>query len=174
VNAAASTLTRTLATNTVGTFKLTYTAVDNLGNTRSKDCWYEVTYKFRGFPKPIENDELNISTAGQGVGVKWRITDANGVAILDANTFVEVTTSGAKTCNLIPEFAVQDEQFKGASGNPQNLGGGNYQFNWAVPKSYANTCRTMALRLRGSGLQIPAPGIPSRRYQFANFQFKAK
>ena len=54
-------------------------------------------------------------------------------------------------------------------------GSGNFQFNWAVPKSYASSCRTMAVRLVGPGLNItptPVGFVASRRYQFANYSIK--
>jgi hypothetical protein len=80
----------------------------------------------------------------------------------------------------VPEFQTADQQFKGAS-NLQNLGNGFYQFNWATPSNYNGTCRTLAIRLGGSGLVGPLPvpnsnppltPIPSRRYGFVNIQFK--
>jgi hypothetical protein len=147
-------------------------------------CRYEVIYKFSGFVTPVANDSVNSASPGQGVAVKWRITDYNGVPVTNDSTFVEVDTSLPKsgTCDTVPEFAVQDEQFKGGS-NLQNLGGGNFQFNWATLKTYSTQCRTMSLRLAASGLNGPLPipntnppviPAPSRRYEFANFLFKSK
>jgi hypothetical protein len=178
LDASGTDVTEDLPTGAVGTFPLTFEARDNLGHTSTKTCSYEVVYKFSGFYTPIDNEALNSSSAGQGVAVKWRITNYAGTPILDSNTFIEVTTSPAKTtanCN-VADFAVGDESFKGGS-NLQNLGAGNYQFNWATLKAYANSCRTMTLRLVGPGLTRHPPGAPatwleSRRYQFANFQFK--
>jgi hypothetical protein len=179
-----------LSPTAVGTFALRLSATDNLGNTSvnltavtaqnsmptQQLCLYEVIYKMAAFAAPVANDSVNASNAGQGIAVKWRITDYNGVAITDSNTFVEVTTSNPKsgTCDTVPEWTVALEGFKGGS-NLQNLGGGSFQFNWAVPKTaaYAGTCRTMALRLAASGLVGPQSiSMSSRVYQFANFQFK--
>jgi uncharacterized repeat protein (TIGR01451 family) len=179
-----------LSPTAVGTFALRLSATDNLGNTSvnltavtspngmppQQLCLYEVIYKTAAFAAPVANDSVNASNAGQGVAVKWRITDYNGVAVTDSNTFVEITTSNPKpgTCDTVPEWTVALEGFKGGS-NLQNLGGGSFQFNWAVPKTpaYAGTCRTMALRLAASGLVGPQSiSMPSRVYQFANFNFK--
>jgi hypothetical protein len=43
----------------------------------------------------------------------------------------------------------------------QYLGNGNWQYNWAVPKNYANTCRVMSVKF-SDGSTSPA----------ANFKFK--
>jgi hypothetical protein len=126
-------------------------------------------------------EEINLTTAGQGVAVKWKITNYAQTGILDSNTFIEVTASAGRATAqcTVPDLAVSDEAFKGGSGNPQNLGGGNYQFNWATKKTYASTtpCRTMTVRLTGPGLTQHPTGstsswLESRRYQFAVFQFK--
>ena len=37
----------------------------------------------------------------------------------------------------------------------KNLGDGNYQLNWKTPKTYANSCRTIALDI-GDGVQHKA------------------
>jgi hypothetical protein len=68
------------------------------------------------------------------------------------------------------------ENFKGGS-SLQNFGDGNFQFNWAIPKEYKASCRTAAVRLYAPGLSpdVPPAGfVPSRRYQYANFQIKNK
>jgi uncharacterized repeat protein (TIGR01451 family)/CSLREA domain-containing protein len=178
-----ATLTTTFAPGSnVGTFPVTFTATDNVGNSATKTCTYEVLYKLTGFLSPIVMDTVNSQTPGQGIAVKWRITDylGNNVpGVTDAaSSFVEVTTSypsTGSTCTMNPEPAVDDQQFKGAS-NLQNSGNGNWQFNWATQKGYATQCRTMKVRLAQPGLSdstMPSL-VPSRSYQYAIFQFKAK
>jgi hypothetical protein len=51
------------------------------------------------------------------------------------------------------------EEYASGSSSLQNLGDGFYQFNWATPKSYAGSCKTLQLNL-GEGL-----------YRTAAFQF---
>lgn len=194
----------TLDPTVVGMYALTMSAVDNLGNTSLElssatspnglptvsRCLYEVIYKMSGFYAPVQNDVLNVTNAGQSVALKWKLTDYAGAPILDSSTFVEATSSVQKSCDTTPEYAVYEEQFKGGSAL-QNLGGGNYQFNWATPKTsyYSGHCFTLSLRLAQNspptytgetpGLADPMQTstsvlVPSRRYEFANFQFKAK
>ena len=119
-------------------------------------------YVFTGFFNPVDNPPvINKATAGQGVPVKWRITDANGVGISDPSSFVSLT-SGSTTCSsTAPQDAI--ETYTGNSGL-HYLGDGNWQFDWQTPKSYAGTCRVMSLNLRDG------PGTV--RGRTANFQFK--
>jgi len=179
-----ATLTTTFVPgSSVGTFPVTFTASDRVGNTATKTCMYEVIYKLTGFFSPITMSTVNTNTSpGQGVATKWRITDYNGnnlPGVTDAaDSFVEVTTSypsTGSTCTMNPEFAVDDQQFKGGS-NLQNGGNGNWQFNWATQKGYSNQCRTMKVRLAQPGLSDTSmPGlVPSRPYQYAIFKFKSK
>ena len=173
VKASASTLSRTLNTSQVGTFKLTYTAVDNLGNTRSKDCFYEVIYKFTGFFSPINNTGLNTATAGKAVAVKWRILDHFNNPVAATASFNDgrgIGVSDPAVCGVTAFGLAQT--FKGSS-MLQYLGTGNWQFNWAVPKNFAGQCRTMTLRLKGDASVLLA-GMSDRPYRSANFQFKAK
>lgn len=103
-------------------------------------------YSFYGFSIPVDNPPtLNTAKAGQTIPVKWRLTDANGIPILDHNSFGGLTsvscpsgTSGST--DVIEEYA------SGASGL-QSLGNGNWQFNWKTPKTYAGQCRVMTLTL---------------------------
>ena len=80
---------------------VTFTATDNVGNSAMKTCTYEVIYKLTGFLSPVAMDTVNSKTPGQGVAVKWRITDYNGnnmPGVTDsANSFVEMTTSYPST-----------------------------------------------------------------------------
>ena len=101
--------------------------------------------------------------AGQAVPVKWQITDANGVAISDPKSFVSVTVRGTNTACAGTIDPI--ESYTGSSG-VQYLGGGNWQANWATPKAYAGSCKTMVLTLN-DGVN-PASGDPRTAY----FQFK--
>jgi hypothetical protein len=126
------------------------------------DACDPVSYAFTGFFQPIDNNGvLNQAKAGQGIPLKWYLTDADGVPINDPASFVNVT-SVASNCSA-PDGTDVIEEYAGTSGL-QYLGDGYWQFNWKTPKSYAGRCRIMRLNL------LDQAGIVSTRT--ANFQFK--
>jgi hypothetical protein len=137
-----------LDTDSVG-FK-TVDCVDGEANISGVN--YNIAYAFSGFGSPVANPpELNIANAGQGVPLVWYLADVNGdpvtsdvYATLTAVTFECLT-------GITPDNA--EESAPGSSGL-QNLGDGNYQFNWKTPKSYTESCKTMKLDLgEGPGLE---------------------
>ena len=145
VNAGASTLSGTVDTTSVGNKSVSFTAVDNAGNSAQKSCSYSVAYGFAGFFSPVDNSPvLNKAKAGQAIPLKWRLTDANGDPVLSLSS-VSVTATSL-TCSLGTTADAVEEYATGSSGL-QNLGDGYYQFNWATPKSYANSCKTASLNL---------------------------
>ena len=107
------------------------------------------SFVFTGFASPVNDaPTLNLARAGQIIPLKWHLADAFGHPITDlANVIVTVTSldcTAGTTADAIEEYAA------GASGL-QNLGDGFYQYNWATPKGYARSCRTMSLDL-GDGV----------------------
>lgn len=126
----------------VGSNLICLRGTDALGNTGDVTCQsFLVAYKFEGFFSPIENDLLNSAKAGQAIPAKWRLTDANGVPIDSATSFVGLYSSLNLCEGGLPTDAV-DEEAAGESGLQYN-GDGYWQFNWKTPKAYANTCRAM-------------------------------
>ena len=100
---------------------------------------------------------MNVANAGKSIPVKWRIVDANGAPVTTWPTVTVTATSLSCSLGSTPDLI--EEYAAGASGL-QNLGNGYYQFNWATPKSYANSCKTLHLSL-GDGAD-----------HTAQFQFK--
>jgi hypothetical protein len=157
----------------VGTFGVTFGATDNVGNSRTKLCSYEVIYKFNGFFLPVDMGIVNSRNAGAAVPTKWKITDYNLVGQTSATTFKEVTASktipvSSSACSASnPDFSVASEDVRGGSAL-QNQGGWTWQYNWS-PNTAPKTCTTMTVRLRQTGLSNPDP---TRWYQYAVFSFK--
>jgi hypothetical protein len=115
---------------------------DQPGNVGAPTCQsFLVTFKFTGFFSPIENDVVNMAKAGQGIPVKWRLTDVNDVPIDDPASFAGLF-SFQSTCPAGEPVDPVEESASGSSGL-QYLGDGFWQFNWKTPKDYANTCRGM-------------------------------
>lgn len=111
---------------------------------------FSILYNYSGFFEPVENQPLiNVANAGRTIPIKWRITDANGNPITDL-TKANVTVASLP-CSSEPPTDPIEEYAAGASGL-RNLGNGYYQFNWATPKSYGGSCKTLMLDLgEGAG-----------------------
>jgi hypothetical protein len=88
----------------------------------------------------------NIAKAGQTIAVKWRLTDANGVPVGEASSFVNLFSQPGSCEAGGPSDAI--ETYSGSSGL-QYLGDGYWQFNWKTPKAYAGKCRTMYVEFWG-------------------------
>jgi hypothetical protein len=151
VDAGASTLSGTIDTSSVGTKSVLFTAYDNVGHSATTSCDYSVSYVFTGFFDPVNNPGwtekgtvFNKAVAGKTIPLKWRLTDGLGNPVLTLAypnvKAVSLSCSLGSTADLLEEYA---------SGNSglQNLGNGYYQFNWATPKTYSNSCKTLELRV---------------------------
>ncbi|CAN5762559.1 hypothetical protein BH24GEM1_BH24GEM1_12800 [soil metagenome] len=121
----------------------------------------QVQYNFDGLFAPVDRpNTLNVSKAGQGIPLKWRLTNYFGAPVLDfAPAAFGVAVSGLQ-CTVSATLD-QVEEYAGNSGL-QNLGDGYYQFNWKTPASYANSCKAIGLNL----------GEGSPRGPLAYFNFK--
>ena len=135
----------TVVTSSVGSHTVACTATDNAGNTTNANASYSVNYVFSGFFSPVDNNGvLNKAKAGQAIPFKWRLTDANGDPVLNLSSVTLTATN--LNCSLAGSVDLLEEVATGSSGL-QNLGDGYYQFNWATPKSYGNSCKTAKLNL---------------------------
>ena len=104
---------------------------------------------FTGFASPVSDEPtLNLAKAGQTIPLKWHLADASGHPITDLES-VTVTVNGL-TCPAGTTIDAVEEYTRGTSGL-QNLGDGYYQYNWATPRNYARSCKTMRLDL-GDGV----------------------
>jgi CSLREA domain-containing protein len=104
---------------------------------------------FTGFASPVSDEPtLNLAKAGQTIPLKWHLADASGHPITDLES-VTVTVTGL-VCPAGTTTDAVEEYTRGTSGL-QNLGDGYYQYNWATPKNYARSCKTMRLDL-GDGV----------------------
>jgi hypothetical protein len=145
VDNAASTLSGSVDTGSVGEKTVTLIAYDNVGHSASKDCKYYVQYVFSGFFAPIDRpNTMNVSKAGQAIPLKWRLTDAAGNPVTNLASAI-VTVTGI-SCSLGETTDLVEEVAAGSSGL-QNLGDGYYQISWKSPTSYAGSCKSLNLNL---------------------------
>jgi hypothetical protein len=142
-------------TSSVGAKSLLCTASDESGNTATTPAFYNVIYDFAGFFDPVSNPPaLNIANAGRVVPLKWHLTDAFGEPVTGLAGVV--VTAPNLTCSVEINSEPVEEYAAGKSGL-QNLGDGYYQFNWSIPKNYANSCKTLNLDLgEGPGMERQA------------------
>jgi hypothetical protein len=139
-----------LVTSSIGSKTANVTVQDNVGNSSSASCNYTVGYNFAGFFAPVDRpNTMNMSKAGQAIPLKWRLTDALGRPITNL-TGVSVQATDLN-CGLGSSTDQIEEYAAGASGL-QNLGDGNYQFNWKSPVGYAGSCKSISLVFGAGGL----------------------
>jgi hypothetical protein len=103
---------------------------------------------FNGFAEPVDNQAVNLVTAGRTVPLKFRVTTSDGEAVNDLG---HVTVS---VITLECEFGTTEDQleeYASGSSGLQNLGDGYYQYNWKTPKSYQNSCKLLTLDI-GDGV----------------------
>lgn len=106
---------------------------------------YTVPYGFSGFQRPVDNlPTVNSAKAGQTVPLRWRLTEPDGRPVTDLTEVSLTTTDTAPPPAGTPVVAI--EKYAGNSGL-QNLGNGNYQYDWKTPAGYANTVRALHLDL---------------------------
>jgi hypothetical protein len=116
----------------------------------SKHDWQvpEVAYEFVGFGDPVDNEAVNLVTAGRTVPLKFRVTTGTGDPVTDL-TEVSVTVTTLQ-CEL-GTTTDQIEEYAAGNSGLQNLGDGYYQYNWKTPKSYKNSCKLLTLDI-GDGV----------------------
>lgn len=149
-----SNLSGTVDTTSVGSKNVLFTAVDRAGNSRDVSCSYSVVYAFDGFFEPVNNPGwtekgavINKAVAGKTIPLKWRLTDANGVPVVNLGSVNMKAVSLNCLLGTTPDML---EEYASGNSGLQNLGNGYYQFNWATPKAYAASCKTLELTLNDS------------------------
>lgn len=141
-----------LDTSMVGTHTVECQATDRAGNPATASVSYSVAYGFSGFEQPVDASARNVAKAGRTIPLKWRVTDGVGNPVTNLTS---VTVSATTLPCSIGATTDQIEEYASGGSGLQDLGGGLYQFNWSVPKSYAGSCKTMSLNL-GDGVQRTA------------------
>jgi len=121
---------------------------DGDATTMNNHAVPEVAYEFIGFGDPVDNEAVNVVTAGRTVPLKFRITTGAGDPVTDlADVSVIVTTL---QCEL-GTTADHVEEYAAGNSGLQNLGDGYYQYNWKTSKTYKNSCKLLTLDI-GDGV----------------------
>ena len=105
--------------------------------TLTPETWLKT---FDGFYDPIKMEGVvNDAKTGQTIPIKWYMYNQDGPVV---DLSIVQLRSYPVDCLTGESEAWVDEYSSGSSGL-QNLGDGNYQYNWKTPKAYAGTCREM-------------------------------
>jgi hypothetical protein len=133
VDNAASTLSGSVNTSTVGEKTVTFKAVDHVGHEVTKECKYNVNYAFSGFLQPIKQQTgTDVSTfkAGSIVPVKLVLKDGNGNVVQSASAPQWLTPQkGSATNQAVDETVFTDPA---TSGNLYKWDGTQYHYNWST------------------------------------------
>jgi hypothetical protein len=135
----------TLDTSSVGVKSVSCTATDNAGNTASASVTYQVAYRWSGFFQPIDNlPTVNSVKAGQAIPVKFSLGGNYGLNIF-ASGYPKVQQVACGSGAPIDE--VEQTVTAGASGLSYDAASDTYTYVWKTQKSWAGTCRQLAVRL---------------------------
>lgn len=142
----------------VGTTVVTVTAADAKGNQTVKTFNVTVLYNFSGFFSPVDNlPTLNQVKAGQNIPLKFSLSGNKGLAILAAG----YPASQQVNCSTnVPINDLAETDNPGNSTLTYDSGSDRYQYNWKTEKSWAGTCRALAVKLNDGSTHT------------ANFKFK--
>jgi hypothetical protein len=135
----------------VGSFTVSATARDRVGNSTTVKASYDVHYPWSGFLQPINDTahEVSASTsvfkAGSTVPVKFSLRDAAGRVLAPTSTPVWVTPVKGSSTNLPvgePEFTDAPD-----AGIVYQLRDGQWKYNWKTDRSQAGSYWRIGVRL---------------------------
>ena len=107
--------------------------------------WIQSRYSVRGFAAPVDaSPRVNVAKAGQTIPLKFSVVDDAGLPVPGITGFTINVTD--QRCALGSTLDQIEEYASGGSGL-RDFGDGDYQFNWATPKSYARSCKQLTLSL---------------------------
>jgi hypothetical protein len=118
--------------------------------------WYASSeIAFEGFAAPVDLGVVNVANAGKTIPLTFRVTD-HGAPILDLS--VASVAAVASTC---PGQTASDaiETYTRKATGLRSLGNGWYRYDWAVPRSYAKSCREVTIDLGAHGAFPASPVI---------------
>ncbi|MDP1614629.1 MAG: PxKF domain-containing protein [Methylococcales bacterium] len=114
-------------------------------------------FTFTGFFPPVDNQPtINTVNAGRAIPVKFSLNGYQGLDIFAAG----YPTSVAVTCGTSAEDTIEQTVTAGGSSLSYDAATDQYTYVWMTNKAWANTCRTLVLKLSDGS------------YYRANFKFK--
>ena len=136
-----------LDTSVPGERTFTITARDLSGRETVQEVRYFVRYVFEGFLSPIENPPtVNVGQAGRAFPIKWRLKDANGVAIRTLSAVRSISRLRLASCASGGQDTIEDSVDVATSELKYDTGAGQYQYSWKTEASDAG-CRRVVVEL---------------------------
>ncbi len=101
-------------------------------------------FSFNGFFPPVDNQPtLNVAKAGSAIPVKFSLGGNKGL-----NIFAQgYPVSTAANCGAAAESAVEETFTANSSGLTYDASADQYIYVWKTDKAWANTCRTLVVKL---------------------------
>ena len=123
------------------------------------------TVVLEGFGRPVDPvPTLNQIVSGRVVPLRFRVTTSQGTPVIDV-TGVDFTVRKARCGSLGSTDSDPVERYARQRRGLQNLGRGNYQYNWKTGAD-AKGCRVVSLGLPSE--YNSAPAAVSAYFQFSN------
>lgn len=153
---------RTHTYNSIGTYTVEICVIDLYGGVGCDTLQVNVTqpatqFTFTGFFQPVDNQPIiNTVNAGRAIPIKFSLNGYQGLDIFTAG----YPASVAVTCGTSAEDAIEQTVTAGGSSLSYDAATDQYTYVWKTDKAWANTCRTLVLKLSDGS------------YYRANFKFK--
>ena len=142
---AASHLSGTLSTDSLGAKPVTFTAQDLAGNLASVACNYRVIYAFGGFYPPLAAaPALNPAVNGRSIPLKFSLAGNQGLDVLAAGY---PTSQQVDCATRAPIDAAIKASPPGRSGLSYDPVTGWYSYVWKTDKTKAGSCRVVTIQL---------------------------
>ena len=144
-----STLSSDVDSGIIGAKSVTFTAKDNVGNTDTKVCSYDVDYNFSGFFQPVDNKDtsgnyiLNKAKAGSVVPVKFSLGSDQGLNVLASG----YPQTASIPCTASSSDAVEEYGTGNVSSFKYDPVANQYIYNWKTDTKWAGTCRQLVVKL---------------------------
>jgi HYR domain len=135
----------------VGATTVNCSTTDGSGNTASGSFTVTVLYNFTGFFQPVDNLPIqNKAKAGSAIPVKFSLGGNQGLDVL----FAGFPTSKAVTCGqTAAEDTIEVTVTAGQSSLSYDATSDQYNYVWKTDKGWANTCRTLTVKLADGSVQ---------------------
>jgi hypothetical protein len=129
----------------IASFVPLFTAVDNAGNSASKECTYSVIFNWNGFFQPVDNlPTLNVAKAGSAIPVKFSLSGNQGLNIFTSGYPKSQTIACDATA---PVDGLELTLTAGNSSLSYDPVANQYVYVWKTDKSWAGTCRQLVVQL---------------------------
>ena len=146
----------------IGTYTVEICVIDLYGGVGCDTLQINVTqpptqFTFTGFFPPVDNQPtINTVNAGRAIPIKFSLNGYQGLDIFAVGYPASVVVA----CGTSAEDAIEQTVTAGGSSLSYDAATDQYTYVWKTDKAWANTCRTLVLKLSDGS------------YYRANFKFK--